>query len=65
MRYQWEITQHYGLRCRAENSIRKRDAACERADRGVEPPRRIKRVAGTGYAGVRGHARSHRTSLNP
>ncbi|PYC02267.1 hypothetical protein DMX12_11575 [Pseudomonas sp. MB-090624] len=24
----WEITQPYGLRCRTENSIRNRDAAC-------------------------------------
>ncbi|PYB98094.1 hypothetical protein DMX12_17510 [Pseudomonas sp. MB-090624] len=28
MHYLWEITQPYGLRCRAENSVRKRDAAC-------------------------------------
>ncbi len=57
MRSLWEITQPYGLRCRAENSIRKRDAACGGSGRARETG---DAVNGTGFAGVRGRARSHR-----
>ncbi|WP_160297743.1 hypothetical protein [Pseudomonas sp. 10-1B] len=46
----WEITQPYGLRCRAENSIRKRDAACGSGRAREESST----VDGTGFAGVRG-----------
>ncbi len=55
----WEITQPFGLRCRAENKA----SACAALPCGSGRAREAcDAVHGTGFAGVRGRARSHKTS---